>query len=125
MSPAERSRPFSVVWASSGAYIPGRSANAHPDACLPRVRHPRLVANELTPQFAEQLGRGFGRYLVEKNPGAQSMVARARSPPLQRRLAAGFSRGVRSHGIDVISIGVVPTPLTYFARTSCRWTDCA
>ena len=33
-----------------------------------------LVKNELTPQFAEQLGRGFGSYLVEKNPGAQSIV---------------------------------------------------
>src|SRR5436305_14707860 len=30
-------------------------------------------------------------------------------------LASAFSRGVRSYGIDVISIGVVPTPVTYFA----------
>ena len=30
-------------------------------------------------------------------------------------LAAAFSRGVRSWGVSVISIGVVPTPLTYFA----------
>src|SRR6202048_2481286 len=74
-----------------------------------------LVANELTPQFAEQLGRGFGRYLVEKNPGAQGMVLGRDHRLSSEGLAAGFSRGVRSHGIDVISIGVVPTPLTYFA----------
>jgi phosphomannomutase/phosphoglucomutase len=74
-----------------------------------------LVANELTPQFAEQLGRGFGRYLCEKNPGAQSMVLGRDHRLSSEGLAAGFSRGVRSHGIDVISIGVVPTPLTYFA----------
>src|SRR5436305_5569230 len=30
-------------------------------------------------------------------------------------LASAFSRGVRSYGVDVISIGIVPTPLTYFA----------
>ena len=30
-----------------------------------------LVATELTPEFAEQLGRGFGRYLLEKNSGAR------------------------------------------------------
>src|SRR5438477_3727638 len=74
-----------------------------------------LVANELTPEFAEQLGRGFGRYLLEKNPGAQSMVLGRDHRVSSEGLAAAFSRGVRSHGIDVISIGVVPTPLTYFA----------
>jgi phosphomannomutase len=26
-----------------------------------------LVATELTPEFAGQLGRGFGQYLLEKN----------------------------------------------------------
>src|SRR3954469_12002313 len=74
-----------------------------------------LVANELTPQFAEQLGRGFGQYLREKNPGAQSIVLGRDHRLSSEGLAAGFSRGVRSHGIDVISIGIVPTPLTYFA----------
>jgi phosphomannomutase len=27
-----------------------------------------LVATELTPEFAERLGRGFGQYLLEKDP---------------------------------------------------------
>jgi len=74
-----------------------------------------LVANELTPGFAEQLGRGFGRYLTEKNPGAQGIVLGRDHRLSSEGLAAGFSRGVRSHGIDVISIGIVPTPLAYFA----------
>ena len=74
-----------------------------------------LVATELTPAFAEQLGRGFGAYLLEKNPGAQGIVLGRDHRLSSDGLAAGFSRGVRSHGIDVISIGVVPTPLTYFA----------
>src|SRR5205814_2337990 len=33
-------------------------------------------------------------------------------------LARGFARGVREQGIDVIAIGVVPTPLTYFAANT-------
>ena len=74
-----------------------------------------LVANELTPEFAEQLGRGFGRFLLEKDPAAQSIVLgrdhRVSSPDL----ASAFSRGVRSYGVEVISIGVVPTPVSYFA----------
>src|SRR5438445_13819053 len=74
-----------------------------------------LVASELTPEFAEQLGRGFGRFLLEKDPAAQSIVLgrdhRVSSPDL----ASAFSRGVRSYGVEVISIGVVPTPVSYFA----------
>src|SRR5438132_7297967 len=74
-----------------------------------------LVANELTPEFAEQLGRGFGQYLLEKNPGAQAIVLGRDHRTSSEGLAGAFSRGVRSHGIEVIAIGVVPTPLTYFA----------
>src|SRR5258705_11954738 len=74
-----------------------------------------LVANELTPGFAEALGRGFGQYLLENNPAAQSIVLGRDHRLSSSGLAAAFSKGVRSHGIDVISIGIVPTPLTYFA----------
>src|SRR5438445_11168301 len=73
-----------------------------------------LVANELTPEFAEQLGRGFGRFLLEKDPAAQSIVLgrdhRVSSPDL----ASAFSRGQRPYGAEVISSGVVLTPVSYF-----------
>src|SRR3954470_6127721 len=74
-----------------------------------------LVANELTPEFAEQLGRGFGAYLLEKDPGAQSIVLGRDHRQSSEGLAKAFSRGVRSQGVEVISVGVVPTPLVYFA----------
>src|SRR5438105_6878418 len=77
-----------------------------------------LTATELTPDFAESLGRGFGRYLLEREPAAQAIVVgrdhRTSSPDLAR----GFARGVREQGVDVVSIGVVPTPLTYFAANT-------
>jgi len=77
-----------------------------------------LTSSELTPAFAESLGRGFGRYLLERNPVAQAIVVgrdhRTSSPDLAR----GFARGAREQGIDVVSIGVVPTPLTYFAANT-------
>jgi phosphomannomutase/phosphoglucomutase len=74
-----------------------------------------LVKNELTPPFAEQLGRGFGKLLLEKNPGAQSIVLGRDHRTSSAPLADAFSKGVRSYGIEVISIGVVPTPVTYYA----------
>jgi phosphomannomutase/phosphoglucomutase len=74
-----------------------------------------LVERELTPDFAEALGRGYGAFLLGKNPGAQSVVLGRDHRTSSPGLAAGFSRGVRSHGLDVVLIDVVPTPLTYFA----------
>jgi len=74
-----------------------------------------LVDSELTPAFAEQLGRGFARLLLDKNPGAQSIVLGYDHRKSSEPLARAFSRGVRSHGVEVLSIGVVPTPVTYFA----------
>src|SRR3954469_11318053 len=74
-----------------------------------------LVATELTPAFAEQLGRGFGAYLLEKNSGAQSIVLGRDHRTSSAGLADAFSRRVRSHGIAVIWIGVVPTPVPFLA----------
>jgi phosphomannomutase/phosphoglucomutase len=74
-----------------------------------------LTKNELTPEFAEALGRGFGWYLLEKSPGAQSVVLGRDHRTSSPALARAFARGVRATGVDVCSIGIVPTPLTYFA----------
>src|SRR5258708_7490964 len=74
-----------------------------------------LVDRELTPEFAERLGRGFARLLLDKNPGAQSIVLGYDHRESSAPLARAFSRGVRNHGVEVVSIGVVPTPVTYFA----------
>ena len=54
----------------------------------------------------------FGAWLAEKS--AQSMVLGRDHRTSSKGLADAFSRGVRSHGVDVISIGVVPTPICFF-----------
>src|SRR3954453_15456091 len=77
-----------------------------------------LTASELTPSFAESLGRGFGSYLLERNPAAQAVVVGRDHRTSSPELARAFSRGAREQGIDVIAIGVVPTPLTYFAANT-------
>ncbi|HYZ90315.1 MAG TPA: phosphomannomutase/phosphoglucomutase, partial [Myxococcales bacterium] len=77
-----------------------------------------LTSHELTPGFAEALGRGFGAYLLEKSPGAQCIVLGRDHRTSSPALARAFSRGVRAFGVDVCSIGIVPTPLTYFAANT-------
>src|SRR5438128_12307465 len=77
-----------------------------------------LTSTELTPDFAEALGRGFGAYLLDKCPGAQSIALGRDHRTSSPGLARAFSRGVRARGVDVWSIGIVPTPLTYFAANT-------
>ena len=77
-----------------------------------------LTATELTPEFAEALGRGFATYLLEKSPGAQSIALGRDHRTSSPGLARAFSRGVRAGGVDVWTIGIVPTPLTYFAANT-------
>jgi phosphomannomutase/phosphoglucomutase len=75
-----------------------------------------LVSTELTEPFAETLGRAYGEYLLARTEGAaQSLVLGHDHRKSSAGLAAAFSKGARSCGLDVISIGVVPTPVTYYA----------
>ncbi len=74
-----------------------------------------LVATELTPSFAETLGRAYAAFLLEKNPAARALVLGRDHRLSSNGLAASFSRGARAYGLEVFNIGVVPTPLTYFA----------
>ena len=68
---------------------------------------------DLTDPFAMALGRAYGTY-VRRRGGARVALARdcRESGP---RLFAAFSQGVRAAGVDVVDVGVVPTPVLYFA----------
>ncbi len=74
-----------------------------------------LVATELTPAFAETLGRAYGAYLLERNSGARGFALGRDHRLSSTALAEAFSRGARTFGLEAFDIGVVPTPLTYFA----------
>ncbi len=66
----------------------------------------RGVANsELTPELAVALGRAVARIL----PARQVVIGRdtRRSGPL---LAAALAAGLASEGVDVVDVGVIPTP---------------
>lgn len=79
----------------------------------------RGVANDkLTPEMALDLGRAAGRYLVESSSVRRVVIGRdtRRSGPM---LEAALTTGFNAAGIDVVSIGVVPTPAVAFvARTA-------
>lgn len=72
-----------------------------------------IVGEDLTEEVVTNIGRAFGT-VVARNGGKKVTVgrdARESSPDLEKYLA----NGIMSAGIDVISIGLVPTPLLYFS----------
>jgi phosphomannomutase len=75
-----------------------------------------IYPTQLDEAIAEQIGRAFFHVLAEDGfPGGARVVVsrdmRAHSVPLQ----AALVRGLRAAGLDVIDIGLVTTPMNYFA----------
>jgi phosphomannomutase/phosphoglucomutase len=72
-----------------------------------------IVDKDLTLEFVEYLGRGIGTFFREhgKRKVALGRDARLSSPAY----AEAMTRGLLSTGCSVVDIGLVPTPLLYFA----------
>jgi phosphomannomutase/phosphoglucomutase len=72
-----------------------------------------IVDKDLSLEFVEYLGRGIGTYFREhgKKRAAVGRDARLSSPAY----AEAITRGLLSTGCNVVDIGLVPTPLLYFA----------
>jgi phosphomannomutase / phosphoglucomutase len=75
-----------------------------------------LVDQDLTEQAVHLIGKGLGT-MVRKAGGSKVVVGRD-----CRLSGSRFSKqmiaGLLSTGVDVVDIGVVPTPLTYFAANT-------
>ncbi|MCA3011832.1 MAG: phosphomannomutase/phosphoglucomutase [Myxococcaceae bacterium] len=75
-----------------------------------------LVGTDLTDEVVEHLGRGLAT-MVKRAHGSTLVVGRdaRESGP---RFQAAFVRGATSTGVHVIDVGVVPTPVVYFAANT-------
>jgi phosphomannomutase/phosphoglucomutase len=75
-----------------------------------------LVDQDLTEEAVRLVGRALGTEVREKG-GRRVVVGRdcRESGP---RFALAMFDGLRSTGVDVTDLGVVPTPLTYFAAAT-------
>jgi phosphomannomutase/phosphoglucomutase len=72
-----------------------------------------IVGKTLTPENVEWIGRALGSEAIQRG---QKEIAVGRDGRLSGpELAAALSRGIRSAGIDVVDIGLVATPMAYFA----------
>ena len=72
-----------------------------------------IVGKTLTPDIVEAIGHAIGSEAVARK---QTAIAIGRDGRLSGPdLAAALARGIQKSGIDVIDLGLVATPMTYFA----------
>ncbi len=78
-----------------------------------------IAGRDLTPEFAQLLGQAYGHHLLSKKkptPGKNLTVSIGWDCRLSSEsYRTALIQGVSSMGIDVIRLGVCPTPLTYFS----------
>jgi phosphomannomutase/phosphoglucomutase len=74
-----------------------------------------LVDEAITVQFAYELGRAIGSAVFER--GEQQVAVGRDGRPSSKPLCEALIRGLVSSGRDVVDIGLVPTPVLYFAAT--------
>ena len=72
-----------------------------------------IVDKTLTESAAEAIGRGLGTMAAKK--GVKRFVVGRDGRLSGPKLAAALTRGLNGAGMDVIDIGVVATPMVYFA----------
>ncbi len=72
-----------------------------------------IVEQDLTDKVVELIGKSFGTYLQRQGGKKVSVGGDVRLST--ERFRQALIRGLTSTGVDVIDIGVVPTPVQYFS----------
>jgi phosphomannomutase / phosphoglucomutase len=75
-----------------------------------------LVDQDLTEEACHLVGQGLGTLV--RQAGGRSLVVGRDCRESGPRFAQAFTSGVTQTGIDVVDLGVLPTPLTYFAANT-------
>jgi phosphomannomutase / phosphoglucomutase len=72
-----------------------------------------VVGTELTTDLAEKIGRAYGSLAVRAGAKAVAVGRDGRTSALEMR--AALLKGLLGCGLDVVDIGICPTPLLYYA----------
>lgn len=72
-----------------------------------------IAAHQLTDEIVYQIGLAIGSEAVER--GQQEMIVARDGRASSEAIAEALTRGLRDSGRNVIDIGLVPTPVLYFA----------
>ena len=73
-----------------------------------------IVGRDLHPETAHAIGRAYAAYIADH--GARGTVAVGRdNRPNGKALRDALVRGLTESGVDVVDVGIVPTPLLYWS----------
>ena len=72
-----------------------------------------VVGTDLTPELAERIGRAYGSLAVRAGAKSVAVGRDGRTSAMQMR--AAVLKGLLGCGLNVVDIGVCPTPLLYYA----------
>lgn len=71
---------------------------------------------DLTVEIAELIGKGFASYLLKSINKERAKVSVGRDARLHSEMIhQGLIRGLNNSGVDVIDLGICPTPLQYYS----------
>jgi phosphomannomutase/phosphoglucomutase len=73
-----------------------------------------IIGKDLTSEAARGIGTAYAAYMAEQDVRGAIAVGRDNRPS-GAALRDALVDGLTSSGVDVIDIGIVPTPLTYWA----------
>ena len=72
-----------------------------------------IVGKDITNDFSFLLGMGFGTYTI-RNKGKRIAISGDVRPSTES-LLSHLEKGILSTGVNVVKIGIIPTPLNYFS----------
>ncbi|MFA6617696.1 MAG: phosphomannomutase/phosphoglucomutase [Candidatus Neomarinimicrobiota bacterium] len=73
-----------------------------------------VVKEDFTDDVVINLGKGFGTWLIRK--GAKNLALSGDIRGTTPHLKELFAKGAMSTGLDVVDIGILPTPLNYYSQ---------
>lgn len=74
-----------------------------------------VTGKDLSPDVATSIGRAFAAYMREHGITGEIAVGRDNRPS-GNALHEALLKGLTESGVDVVDIGIVPTPLAYWAQ---------
>lgn len=86
------------------------------DFCIFREYDIRgVIGKELLIEETYDLSQAITTFLLKKNPGMQSVIIGRDGRIHSDLIFANISRAINDLGFDVVDIGIVPSPATYYA----------
>src|SRR5688500_14844421 len=74
-----------------------------------------VTGTDLTPDVARAVARGYAQFIARKGAKGEIVVGRDNRPS-GVALHEELVKGLLESGFDVVDIGIVPTPLSYWAQ---------